>query len=273
MSEEAENTESSGEGLLAGAAPAVEEAPQEEAAIDHRVPDDQPSVEQVTVAENDEEVEFERPDWYPEKFWNDDEGPDLENLAKSYNELQKKFSQGKHKAPEEYDVKMFEEANIGEDDELFSTYKDWAKENGISQQAFEDLASKFISMAGQEQELAEVSYKEEHKKLGPNADMTIKSMTEWAQGLVRKGVWSGDDFEEFKIMGGTAQGLRALQKVRSYYGDQPVPVDVGPIDGLPSKEELSAMVAKPEYISDPGYRAKVEKMFDQVYGTQDYSAI
>jgi len=34
-----------------------------------------------------------------------------------------------------------------------------------------------------------------------------------------------------------------------------------------------AMVAKPEYNTDPTYRAKVEKMFEQVYGTQEYSAI
>jgi hypothetical protein len=123
-------------------------------------------------------------------------------------------------------------------------------------------------MSQLEAEQGQVSFEEEYKKLGNNADATIKSMTDWAQGLVRKGVWSEADFEEFKIMGGTAQGIRALQKVRSYYGDKPIPVDVGPIDGAPSKEELMAMVGKPEYNSDPAYRAKVEKMFEQVYGSQ-----
>jgi len=34
-----------------------------------------------------------------------------------------------------------------------------------------------------------------------------------------------------------------------------------------------AMVGKPEYKSDPGYRAKVEKAFEQVYGTSDYSPV
>ena len=74
-------------------------------------------------------------------------------------------------------------------------------------------------------------------------------------------------------MGGTAQGLRALQKIRSYYGDKPVPIDVSPMTDAPSKEELMAMVGKPEYQSDPAYRAKVEKMFENVYGKQEYSAI
>jgi hypothetical protein len=63
-------------------------------------------------------------------------------------------------------------------------------------------------------------------------------MTDWASGLVRKGVWSADDFEEFRIMGGTAQGMKALQKVRNYYGDKTIPVDVGPAAGAPSKDEL-----------------------------------
>jgi hypothetical protein len=263
------------EGLMAQAQVEAEDNQQpEETTISHIQPEAGPaSLDDVTVANEDEEVEFSKPEWYPDKFWNDDEGPDLENLVKSYNELQKKFSQGKHKAPEQYDDSLFKDANIPDDDPLLATYRDWAKDNGISQSAFDELANSFIAMAQQENEQAEISYQDELAKLGPNADATIKSMTDWAQGLVRKGVWSEGDFEEFKIMGGTAQGLKALQKVRSYYGDRPIPVDMTPVDGAPSKEELNAMVGKPEYLTDPAYRAKVERMFEQVYGTQEYSAI
>lgn len=63
----------------------------EETTISHQLPDNEPSLDSVTVAKEDEEIELARPDWYPEKFWNDDDGPDLENLVKSYNELQKSF--------------------------------------------------------------------------------------------------------------------------------------------------------------------------------------
>ena len=49
------------------------------------------------AASDDEPLE--RPDYYPEKFW-DEDGPDVEKLAKSYAELEKKFKAGKHKAPE-----------------------------------------------------------------------------------------------------------------------------------------------------------------------------
>lgn len=252
------------DGLLAEAQVESDDNQQQtEEAISHVKPDGE-TVSSDAVAS---EETTEKPEWLPEKF---NSG---EDLAKAYSELQKKFSQGKHKAPEQYDESVFADAGIPEDDELYSTYKNWAKENGISQSAFDELAGKFISMAGEETAAAEVSYKEEYEKLGNNADAVIKSMTDWASSLVRKGVWSQDDFDEFKIMGGTAQGLRALQKVRSYYGDKQIPVDVAPLAGAPSKEELMAMVGKPEYQTDPAYRIKVEKMFEQAFGSDDYAPI
>ncbi len=252
------------DGLLADAQVESDDNQQQaEETISHVKPDGE-TVSSDAVA-SEAATEEGKPEWLPEKF---NTG---EDLAKAYSELQKKFSQGKHKAPEEYDESVFAEAGIPEDDELYTAYKDWAKENGISQSAFEELAGKFISMAGDEAEAADISYKEEYEKLGNNADAIIKSMSDWASGLVRKGVWSEDDFEEFKIMGGTAQGMRALQKVRSYYGDKAIPVDVAPLAGAPSKDELMAMVGKPEYQTDPTYRMKVEKMFEQAFGNDEYS--
>ena len=81
-------------------------------------------------ADSDEPA-LERPDYYPEKFW-DEDGPDVEKLAKSYAELEKQFKQGKHKAPEEYDLSSLENAGLYAEDEVMGIYKDWAKDNGIS---------------------------------------------------------------------------------------------------------------------------------------------
>lgn len=259
------------EGLLAEATVESDDnQQQEETTIPHQQADTEPSIDDLTIAAEDEEIDFERPDWYPEKFWNED-GPDIENLAKSYGELQKKFSQGKHKAPDEYDTSIFNEASVEPTDELLETYVAWSKQHNISQSAFEELGKQFIEMAGEIEDDERIFVEEELKKLGPNADATIKSMTDWANGLVRKGVWGEDDFEEFKIMGGTAQGMKALQKIRSYYGDQTVPVNVGVPEGAPSKDELNSMVADPRYQTDPAFRAKVEAAFVNVYGNGDPS--
>tara|TARA_R110002074_G_scaffold132622_5_gene276023 strand:- start:1287 stop:2105 length:819 start_codon:yes stop_codon:yes gene_type:complete len=268
---------SEAEGLLADATPesADDNQPQEES-ITHLEAGDPRLEPEKKGDDGSEEPEksaaaepTERPEWYPEKFWGKD-GPDMENLVKSYRDLEKKFSQGKHKAPEEYSVELFEQAAIPPDDPLYNSYKNWAKENKISQEAFDQLAGEFIAIAGKEQQEAQLSYQEEYKSLGANADAVIKSMSQWGQSLVSKGVWSESDFDEFKIMGGTAQGLRALQKVRSYYGDRSVPVNVDPVGDTPSKDDLNAMVGRPEYQTDPAYRKKVEKMFERVYGTEEY---
>ena len=108
----------------------------------------------------------------------------------------------------------------------------------------------------------QVNLEEEKKQLGPNADARINGMVKWASGLVQKGVWGQDDFDEFKVMGGTAKGIAALEKIRGSYEGR-IPVDTAPVDGAPSKEELYAMVGDEKYQSDPVYRAKVEKAFAQ----------
>ena len=89
-------------------------------------------------------------------------------------------------------------------------------------------------------------------------------MVTWARGFVDKGIWSADDFEEFKVMGGTAKGLKALMKLRESYEGR-IPIESQPLEGMPSDEELKAMVADPKYNTDPGYRIKVEKLFTQRY--------
>jgi hypothetical protein len=120
-------------------------------------------------------------------------------------------------------------------------------------------------MSQLEAEQTKISFEEEYKKLGNNADAIIKEATNFGHNMIRKGVWSEDDFEEYKLMCGTAEGIRTMQKLRSFLGDKPIPVDVAPVSGLPSKDELMAMVAKPEYQTDPVFRMKVEKWFEQVF--------
>jgi hypothetical protein len=103
----------------------------------------------------------------------------------------------------------------------------------------------------------------EMKKLGPNANAVIDGMVGWARNLVQKGVWGKDDFEEFKIMGGTAGGIRALMKLRESYEGR-IPIETAPMEGAPSLDELRQMVGDPRYKSDPVYRQKVERLFQAV---------
>jgi hypothetical protein len=108
---------------------------------------------------------------------------------------------------------------------------------------------------------------DELEKLGPNAKAIINNMAGWGRGMVQKGIWSQEEFQEFTRWGDTAAGIKTLQKLRETYEGR-VPTDTLKPDaaGSMSKEELDAMVANPEYKTNPSYRAKVEKLFEKMYG-------
>lgn len=237
------------------------------ASIDNNSPQEPTKAEINHLAPtDDDDGPLERPDWWPENFWNkDDSEPDLEAIAKSWTDLRKQISQGKHKAPEDgnYDWAAF--GDIPEDDPVRGHVQNWAKEYGVSQSAVDALVKGVVEMGVATQEKIKFDAAAEKKALGPNADAVIKGITEWGAGLVQKGIWGKDDFEEFKIMGGTANGIKALMKLREAYEGR-IPTQSAPIDGAPSKDELMAMVGDPKYQSDPAYRTKVERLFQQAFG-------
>ena len=244
-------------GLLDNATPTEEvSANPVETEIDHRDPE-------VVAAEKKASDPKGKPDYISSNFWDEEKGEiDIEALAKSQADLRKQISQGKHKAPKDgvYDTESF--GDTAEDDPIRQHVVSWAKENQISQAALDQLVSTVVGMNQGREETYAVNLEQERKSLGPNADARINGMVKWASGLVNKGVWGKDDFNEFKVMGGTAKGLAALEKLRSSYEGR-VPLDTAPVDGAPSKEELYQMVGDPKYQTDPVYRAKVEKAFAQ----------
>lgn len=243
--------------------------------LDSATVDDNSSAEQQNpentsidhLAPKEDDTPLDRPDWWPENFWKKDEAaPDLEGIAKSWMDLRKQISQGKHKAPAEgkYDLSAF--GDVPDTDPVKNHVLNWAKEYGVSQAALDTLVGEVVKMGVSNVEDTQRSLAQEKAALGPNADVMIKGMTDWARGLVNKGIWGKDDFEEFKYMGGTAKGLKAMAKLREAYEGTRIPTQSMPVEGAPSKDELYQMVADPKYKSDPAYRAKVEKMFHATFG-------
>ena len=79
-----ETTEQPEQGLMSKATLEQEETTQDEGMATK--PGDQ-----VVEGEDLDNVEFERPDYFPEKFWDKKDGPDVEGIAKGYTELEKAF--------------------------------------------------------------------------------------------------------------------------------------------------------------------------------------
>ena len=104
--------------------------------------------------------------------------------------------------------------------------------------------------------------------LGKNADAVIKNQMDFLGHLYRSGHINDKQLAEAQIIGETAAGIQLLQKIREYYGEQPIPTNSTPDAGMPSKEELSAMLNDPKYDTDPDHKAKVDGLYAKRYGTQ-----
>jgi len=223
-----------------------------------------------TKPKDDDAEAEERPDYIPEKFWKDGKA-DTESLAKGYSELEGKMRAGKHKAPEDgrYDTKFMEE-KIPDDDPMLVEFNKMALDKGMSQGDYEDLVNMVLQNGANAEQQATFNRDAELKTLGPNAEKIIEEQVDWARKLVKAEYWGVDDFEEFKIMAGTAGGIKAIMAMRRFYGDTTtIPTNINPVDdALPSKEECYDMVNDPKYQTDPAYRAKVEKTFAAVFGTE-----
>jgi len=191
-------------------------------------------------------------------------------MMKSYDELQKQFSQGKHKAPKEYNTEVLTEAGYESNDPVVSTYLDWAQKYGVNQAAFDELASSITGMAGEDMAAVQLDLKQEREALGPNADEILKSNINWADGLERKGIISDAERAELNIWGGSAVGQRLMQKVRSMTGDMSkIPVADVAEAGVSEDDFKRSMQSKmndSRYGNDPAFTRAVEKEFEQRYG-------
>jgi len=257
MSEETENTENVE--VQEAEAPLInidakEDEPQAEAPMPvHEQP------EQQEAPEDDGEP-IDRPDYYPEKFW-DEDGPDVEKLAKSYAELEKAFRSGKHKAPEgDYDVSDLVDRGLDLEDPAVEVYKSWAKEYGVSQKAFEELAGQILEMNGEQAEDIEYDRRAEMQKLGANAQEKI--------GFLERNI-KGADLNEAEKAAlsysiNNADSINALTKLIQGYTNENIPIKPVVAEPEMTVTDLQQAIADPRWQSDAVWRTKIEKKWMEV---------
>lgn len=257
MSEETENTENVE--VQEAEAPLInvdtkEEDQQAEAPMPvHEQP------EQQETPEDDGEP-IDRPDYYPEKFW-DEDGPDVEKLAKSYAELEKAFRSGKHKAPEgDYDVSDLVDRGLDLEDPAVEVYKSWAKEYGVSQKAFEELAGQILEMNGEQAEDIEYDRRAEMQKLGANAQEKI--------GFLERNI-KGADLNEAEKAAlsysiNNADSINALTKLIQGYTNENIPIKPVVAEPEMTVTDLQQAIADPRWQSDAVWRTKIEKKWMEV---------
>ena len=208
-----------------------------------------------------------RPDWLPEPFFDAKTGEvKLEALAKSQADLRAAVSKGANKPPakaDDYKLEMepaaldslkglFQDGDPGKDP-LMAAARAAAHEAGLSQAAFNGFMAKVLPELAKVQP-APFDAAAELKALDPNPENAKKIVTAMAakgQALVEQGVLTKDDLSEFAVMVGTAAGMKVMQKIFEYHGEQPISVDLvqtaanGPsADGL--RGELAEIMKMPE---------------------------
>ena len=224
----------------------------------------------------------ERPDYIAEKFWDAEKGePRLESMAKAYSDLEKKLGQGAGKppkSPEDYSINiedekikaLFPDGDPSKDPVMQNLTKK-LHEKGVSQQVYEsvmNVALEAVAENFEENKVPDIDPKEEREKLGPQADKIITNQTQFLEQMFKQGHVNEEQMGEILILTETANGLKALQAIRNYYGDQQkIPTNLTPGGGVKSKDELMKMQADPKYGSDPEYTATVDKEYEKKYGT------
>ena len=217
----------------------------------------EPTPDELATQEAEADEPIERPDYFPQQFW-DDDGPDVEKLAKSYNELRKQFSQGKHKAPEDgYDIQGLVDQGADPEDAMLGEYQAWAKENGVSQAAFEQLAEKYLSMNGQIQEVEQRTRQEEMSKLGENANEKIQM----AERLLVKAPLTNNEREAMANSLNSAEAINAFLKYHQSLTNEGIPVQPMAEKPQMTQADLEAAIADPRWLTDAAYRSKFEKQW------------
>ena len=230
------------------------------------------SVPHVATEQNvvtDTQYEWgDRPEYVPEQFWNNETGPDLEGLAKSYTELRAKMSTGKHKAPKDgnYEMSSMEEKGIPADDPLLNQFTAFAKENGLSQDQFDQITNMYVSAMEEMNSNVEDDIKAEMAKLGPKGEKIVGSLNQWLTKLGSSGALSHEEIDAVTRAATNANYISALNKIRASYGEQPIP-DVSIQEGAGmTKADLDAMVADPRYGKDMHFTQNVERKFMEFFG-------
>lgn len=233
----------------------------EEESVPHVAGEDQP------VKESSFEW-GERPEYLPEQFWNDENGPDLEGLAKSYSELRAKMSAGKHKAPKDgnYSREALAEYDIPEDDPLLNEFTSFAKENGLSQEQYDSITSMYVNAVSEMFGEQEDDVQAEMQKLGPKGEKVINSLNQWLGKLGNSGTLSAEEVDAITNAATNANYISALTKIRASYGEQAIP-DTAVQEGKGmTRSDLDAMVADPRYGKDMHFTQQVERKFMEFFG-------
>jgi hypothetical protein len=223
-----------------------------------------------------------KPEFIQDKFWDVERNEvNLENLASSYNSLEKKLGSRTEdlskqiredlemeklkSAPEEYKVNLPElpenvDVSVSDDMEIVQWWKDTAKKNGLSQDQFDQGVEMFVNNA-----IATLpDMNAEMQKLGDNAKERVEAAELWSKKNL-----SPESYQTFSSVASTAEGVKVIEEIMKMTKDSPMPSTPTQVSVAPNLQDLKSMINDPRYYDsnrrDPAYVKRVEELFEKAY--------
>lgn len=223
-----------------------------------------------------------KPEFIQDKFWDAERNEvNLENLASSYNSLEKKLGSRTEdlskqiredlemeklkSAPEEYKVNLPElpenvDVTVSDDMEIVQWWKDTAKKNGLSQEQFDQGVEMFVNNA-----IATLpDMNAEMQKLGDNARERVEAAELWSKKNL-----SPESYQTFSSVASTAEGVKVIEEIMKMTKDSPMPSTPTQVSVAPNLQDLKSMINDPRYYDsnrrDPAYVKRVEELFEKAY--------
>jgi len=227
-------------------------------------------------------VKTSKPEFIQDKFWDAERNEvNLENLASSYNSLEKKLGSRTEdlskqiredlemeklkSAPEEYKVNLPElpenvDVTVSDDMEIVQWWKDTAKKNGLSQEQFDQGVEMFVNNA-----IATLpDMNAEMQKLGDNAKERVEAAELWSKKNL-----SPESYQTFSSVASTAEGVKVIEEIMKMTKDSPMPSTPTQVSVAPNLQDLKSMINDPRYYDsnrrDPAYVKRVEELFEKAY--------
>ena len=228
------------------------------------------AVESSETTETTEPTEGDKPEYLDPQFWKDGT-VDTEALQKSQRDFRNKAREKGFNPPDSAEAYTFEapegfELENTSDDPIIEASKQIAFKHSMSQEHYSDFMQEMIAVISENNPPFDAAA--EKAKLGTNADKLVQAVADWGDHLVKVGLWNEDEHKAVIEMGSTAEGIKALTKLRTHYvREHSIPIDTAIQEGLPSADELYQLVGSERYNNDPAYRADIQAKFRRRFGT------
>ena len=145
--------------------------------------------------------------------------------------------------------------------EIVQWWKETAKQNGLSQEQFDQGVQVFIDNA-----MATLpNVEEEMHKLGDASKERVEAAELWSKRNL-----SPEAYSTISSFASTADGVKAIEEIMKLTKDSPMPTSPTQVSVTPDLGDLKSMMNDPRYFDparrDPAYYDKVTRLYEKKYG-------